>query len=95
MGLFGLGKKDKILDLSKNFNKEGEESRDEFVDLSNSNNEEEYVNINDPAEKKKRFAKRFADMIEKIDNLSTKIYHLENRLEVLEKKLRINNFKSE
>lgn len=38
-------------------------------------------------ERKRRLAKRIADMTEKTEDLSNQIYHMQQRLEVLERKL--------
>lgn len=38
-------------------------------------------------ERKKRLIKRFMDMTNKIEDLSNQVYHLQQRIEVLEKKL--------
>ena len=54
----------------------------ESVDLSSVN----------PDERKRKLAKRLADMTEKIEDLSNQIYHLQQRFEVVEKKLNINRF---
>ncbi len=40
----------------------------------------------DVDEKRRRLAKRLSDMTEKIEDLSNQIYHLQQRIEVLEKK---------
>ena len=46
------------------------------------------VDLSDTAEEKKRkLAKRIAEMTEKTEDLSNQIYHLQQRLEVLERKL--------
>ena len=37
-------------------------------------------------EKKKKLAKRLIDMTSKVENLSNQIYHLQQRIEVLERK---------
>ncbi|MCK4647595.1 hypothetical protein KAT24_01545, partial [Candidatus Pacearchaeota archaeon] len=37
-------------------------------------------------ERKKKLAKRFMDMTNKIEDLSNQIYHLQQRIEVLERK---------
>lgn len=54
--------------------------------------EDKVIDLTEVEEKKKNLAKRISDMIEKMDGLSTKIYHLEQRIEVLEKRTRVNNF---
>ena len=47
---------------------------------------EEDSNSNDVAEKKRKLAKRLIDMTDKIEDLSNQIYHLQQRVEILEKK---------
>ena len=41
-------------------------------------------------EKKQKLTKRLLDMTDKIEDLSNQVYHLKQRIEVLEKKLKIN-----
>ena len=41
-------------------------------------------------DKKNKLAKRLFDMTEKMEDLSNQIYHLKQRVELLEKKLKIN-----
>ena len=47
---------------------------------------------NDPnisvEERRKRLAKRFMDMTDRIEDLSNQVYHLQQRMELLEKKTR-------
>lgn len=45
---------------------------------------------NDFPEKKQKLAKRLLDMTNRIEDLSNQVYHLKQRIELLEKKLRIN-----
>ena len=84
MSFFGFGKKKKILDLTKG---EGEqESSQEGV-----KSDEPEIEITDdfpqtPEEKRKKLAKRIIDMTEKIEDVSNQLYHLQQRVEVLEKK---------
>jgi hypothetical protein len=40
--------------------------------------------------KKTKIAKRLLDMTDKIEDLSNQVYHLKQRIELLEKKLKIN-----
>ena len=47
------------------------------------------ANVN---EKRRRLAKRFMDMTSKIEDLNNQIYHLQQRIEVLEKKSNVNTF---
>jgi chromosome segregation ATPase len=52
----------------------------------------DYVNILDANEKKRRLSKRLLDMTNKTEELSNQIYHLQQRIEVLEQKMNINRF---
>jgi chromosome segregation ATPase len=62
-------------------------------DNSSSESSEEYVDVSvGVGEKKKRLAKRLVDMTEKIEDLSNQIYHLQQRVEVLEKKSGVGNY---
>jgi len=68
--------------------------------ISNNNSDTIYNNdksenpeINpDAEEKRRRLAKRLQTMTEKIEEISNQIYHLQQRLEVVEKKLNVNNY---
>ncbi len=60
-------------------------SNDISWDNDNSNSTKDYVQ-----EKKQKLTKRLLDMTDKIEDLSNQVYHLKQRVEVLEKKLRIN-----
>tara|TARA_Y100000296_G_scaffold60057_1_gene69497 strand:- start:1030 stop:1326 length:297 start_codon:yes stop_codon:yes gene_type:complete len=69
----------------------------EILDLTKKDNEESLENIEDkesfqtPEEKRKKLAKRLIDITEKLEDLSNQIYHLGQRIEVLEKKTNINS----
>jgi hypothetical protein len=45
-----------------------------------------------PDERRRKLAKRLGDMTSKIEDLSNQIYHLQQRLEVVERKLDVNRF---
>ena len=95
MGLFDFRKKGKIIDLSRNLNEENK-TAENSVDLAESSETNKAsTSVDDINEKRKRLAKRLANSLEKIESLSNQIYHLEQRVEVLEKKLRVNNFEGE
>ena len=82
MKLFDFWKKEKILDLS-DYKKHSESDKEEgSVDLVLDSEK-----IVLPEEKKKKLAKRIVDLIDDVENLSNQIYHLQQRIEVLEKKL--------
>jgi len=46
----------------------------------------------DSEDKRRKLAKRLKDMTEKIEDFSNQIYHLQQRVELLERKLRVNDF---
>ena len=50
-----------------------------------SGSQEPYNNSDDP-ERKKKLAKRLMDITDKLEDISNQIYHLQQRIEVLEKK---------
>ncbi len=53
----------------------------------------DYVDISgNVGEKKRRLAKRFLDLTSKIEELSNQIYHLQQRIEVLEKKNGVGSY---
>ena len=58
---------------------------DGYVSVSSSDSEDSFSN---PDDKKSRLAKRLVDMTEKIEELSNQIYHLQQRLEVVERRVR-------
>lgn len=95
MGLFNFRKKGKIIDLSKKFNEEIKTAKNRESLAESSEAKEESTNIDYIGKKRKKLAKRIANLIEKLDDLSNKIFHLGQRVEVLEKKLRVNNFDGE
>lgn len=77
---------------------EGSSSQEGFNFLKNlasssaSSSEEQsgdYVNVSGE-DRKKRLAKRLIDMTNKVEDLSNQIYHLQQRIEVLERKSGVN-----
>jgi hypothetical protein len=59
-------------------------STSDNVSWDNEAPAQEYV------DKKQKLTKRLFDMTDKIEDLSNQIYHLKQRIELLEKKLKIN-----
>ena len=58
-----------------------------------SNESSEYVDISSSVdEKKRKLAKRLLDMTTKIEDLSNQIYHLQQRLDVLERKSGVGSY---
>ena len=95
MGLFNFRKKGKIIDLSRRLNEENKTTENisglsEFSEINKVS-----TSADDISKKRKKLAKRIAGLVEKLEDLSNKIYHLGQRVEVLEKKLRVNNFYGE
>jgi prefoldin subunit 5 len=100
MGVFGFGKKkDDVVDLGEHYRKQQarkqaiSESDDSIIDLGNKSSKEEYVSMGDDVEdKRQKLAKRIVDMTNKIEELSNQVYHLQQRLEVVEKKTNVSRF---
>ncbi len=46
----------------------------------------------DAEERRKRLAKRLKDMTDKLEEISNQLYLLQQRVEVLEKKIRVNSY---
>jgi hypothetical protein len=61
-------------------------SDDGYADLTNSSSEEN--SFSGFEDKRKKLAKRLMDMTDKLEDLSNQIYHLSQRVEVLEKRIR-------
>jgi chromosome segregation ATPase len=61
---------------------------------SESDNQNVYIGANsdDPEERRRKLAKRLADMTDKIEDLTNQVYHLQQRVEVLEKKSRNGDY---
>ena len=57
---------------------------------NNSSETEVFGDTVNPDEKRRKLARRLKDMTEKIEDLSNQIYHLQQRLEVVERKLDVN-----
>ena len=110
MGLFGLGKKDKVLDLTDRYRKQQEKTAEIKQDMqqnqqdvatpfaffgnanTTSSESQGVVDLSAGEDKKKKLAKRLVDMTGKLEDLSNQIYHLQQRIEVLEKKSGIGRY---
>jgi hypothetical protein len=58
------------------------------TESSSSSSEGSYVEMGgDVSDKRKRLSKRLMDITEKMEDLSNQIYHLQQRLEVIERKV--------
>ena len=101
MGFFGFGKKDRVVDWSEGYHrkqsqpvKSKEEPSDAFSILgslgSSSSSSPQSSDDNEfsgsTEDNRKKLAKRLLDMTNKLDEISTQIYHLQQRVELLERK---------
>ena len=60
---------------------------------SENSDSEEYVDVGaGVSEKRKRLAKRLQDMTEKMEDLSNQVYHLQQRLELIERKVGVGGY---
>jgi len=105
MALFG-NKKGKVVDWSENYkiktkretssvSQKSEDSDMGFLGNLASSNSSNNVSWDDdpspePVEKKQKLAKRLLDMTNKMEDMSNQIYHLKQRVELLEKKMKIS-----
>lgn len=95
-------RKPKVLDLTEHYRRQEEEAvpetqQDNFLgSLASASTEtqpEEYIDVSGGLEEKRRkLAKRLMEMTTKMEELSNQIYHLQQRIEVLEKKMDVNRF---
>jgi len=53
---------------------------------TSSDSDSGYASVGDADEKRRKLAKRLMDITDKIEDLSNQIYHIQQRLEVLEKR---------
>ena len=96
MGFFGFGRKDRVIDLSQGYGKKSEvkkeDSSDSFNFLSNLTSSSSSAGSDagefsgSTEENRKKLAKRLLDITNKLDEISTQIYHLQQRVELLERK---------
>jgi hypothetical protein len=99
MGLFGFGRKDKVIDLSQTYGKKSAVSKENPPDslsafsapaeMPQASEQEEAEQPETEEEKRKKLAKRLVDISTKLDEISMQIYHLQQRVELLERKMGI------
>lgn len=80
---------------SKEHEEEHERTAMSMLGKSNSRGESETIDLsgeNSIEEKRRRLAKRIADLTTGIEDLSSKLYLLTQRIEVLEKKTKVNDY---
>lgn len=68
-----------------NFNRDASDSQD-----SSSNSSQESENLTED-EKRRRLARRFLNITNKLEDLGNQIYHLQQRIDLLEKKVGIKS----
>ena len=71
-------------------NSKSESSNSDYVTWNSDKGGFNENNSEDSGEKKTKLAKRLLDITDKLEDLSNQIYHLKQRLEIIEKKLKIN-----
>jgi predicted RNase H-like nuclease (RuvC/YqgF family) len=62
---------------------------------SSDEEQEDYSNTSDSGDgddKRKKLAKRLMEITEKLEDLSNQIYHLKQRVELLEQKMKVGKF---
>lgn len=112
MGIFGFGRKERVVDLGAEY----EKRRERMLNMKSDTQEQEpesepsataagFGFLNDMAssvseqtssdamqtvvstdERKQRLVQRLRDMTEKIEDLSNQLYHMQQRIELLERK---------
>ena len=97
MGLFGFGKKENVVDLAERYrqkkereNSSAEESSSEKDGYEETDGSSGSETSESAEERKKKLAKRIIDIVTRLDDLSNKIYHLQQRVELLERKANIS-----
>ena len=78
MGIFDFGRKDNVIDLSERYKRRHSEEND----AGSADN----FSSGSIDERRKKLAKRIADMTAQIENLSKQISNLNERIQVLEMK---------
>jgi hypothetical protein len=94
MGFFRFGRKDKVIDLSGKYGKKEvepgrakEEPSDSFSIFGNLTSASSGSSRDEgdfSGESKKKIAKKLVEIANKLDEISTQIYHLQQRVELLE-----------
>lgn len=93
-------RKPKVLDLTEHYKKQEEAvpetQQDNFLgSLASASEPEtsEYMDVSGGLEEKRRkLAKRLMEMTTKMEELSNQLYHLQQRIEVLERKAGVGSF---
>ncbi len=67
-------------------------SNPENASSSQTNEQNKGPDSINPDEKRRRLAKRLKDMTDRIEDLSNQIYLLQQRFEVIEKKINVNSY---
>lgn len=104
MSFLGFGKKDKVIDLTEGYKRKVKEEQEKkaqadsfssdsspfsFFDSPSSTATDLDTETGTPEERKKKLAKRIIDMTERLEDISNQLYHLQQRVEVLERKTNI------
>lgn len=100
MGIFKFRKRKDVIDLTKyrkgqenlNLKKESSQSQDlDFLgNLASASSDS--LNVSEPDERKRKLAKRLTEITNRTEELSNQLYHLQQRIELLERKVGLKSF---
>lgn len=66
---------------------------DSSANQTQTSSDSDFVNLSDTVDgRRQRLAKRILEMTSKMENLSNQVYHLQQRIEVLERKLNVGRY---
>ncbi|MBI4116166.1 hypothetical protein HY449_00295 [Candidatus Pacearchaeota archaeon] len=98
MGFFDFLKKDDVADYSMKYNIQktiAEKQQSDSSQTAQSPSQAISNELSNPSEsaeeRRKKLVKRIVDMAERMENLSIQLYHLQQRIELIEKKMNINS----
>ncbi len=94
MGFFDFLRKDEIVDYSPKYNvqkKENPEKTPQVLSTSQMVDNELSNPSENAEERKKKLVRRIVDMSERMENLSIQLYHLQQRIELIEKKMNVSS----
>lgn|SRR3989344_1136776 len=90
MGLFGFGSKGSdVVDLAERYRqkKNLEATSEAGTSIgTTTTNPSDFSDTDTAEERRKKLAKRIVDIMTKLEDISNQIYHIQQRLEVLERK---------
>ena len=98
MGFFDFLRKDEVVDYSTKYNiQKTLAEKDANVPPQTPGSSSQIINneLSNPSEnseeRRKKLVKRIIDIMERMENLSIQLYHLQQRIELIEKKMNISS----